>query len=143
MRRKLYSSNKDNAPVLYRDSLDVLLQSCPKTTQSFEAGKPLLLNDLSSDKYLGDVLIQPFIYYEKSDNTHTILLNPGSPLEQLSFTVGMSIFEADSINEVLNSIIFNMSNLLVYKIIPNSKLQNTPQLLADIRRYLYFYFYGE
>lgn len=142
-RNKKALANMSNCSVFYRQGLETLISEYEKPVALFDESKPLLLNDLVLDKSVGDTAIQALFRFEKSDGSCNYILRPGGPYEQLSATIGMSIFEAPSIEEVLDSIIFNMSNLFVDNIIPYTKIQSTPALLDDIRRYLRFHFYGD
>jgi putative ubiquitin-RnfH superfamily antitoxin RatB of RatAB toxin-antitoxin module len=144
-RNKTRLSKMDASEVFYRSNLNTLITNFKKPLGPFEEGKALLLNDLSSikDRQIGDTAIQPMFYFTKLNGSNEFILCPGAPLEQLSLTVGMSIFEASSIEEVLDSMVFNMSTLLVDNVLPMSGLDMTPALLTDIQRYLHFHFYGD
>lgn len=137
----------NNSSVLYRKDLDTLLNTYKTVSskQSYDDSKPLLLNNLDSkvDDLVGDTGIQTMFRFVKFDGTSDFMLCPGAPLTQLSTTIGLSIFEASSIEEVLDDIILTMSTLLVDNILPSSKLELTPELLVDIQKYLRFSFYGE
>ena len=142
-RSKKALASMEKCSVFYRHDLENLISVYEKPLEAFDESKPLLLNDIVKDKAVGDAAVQALFQFEKIDGTSRFVLCPGGPYEQLSSTIGMSIFEASSIEEVLDSIIFNMSNLFIDNIIPHTKIQSTPALLDDIRRYLHFHFYGD
>ena len=142
-RTKRALANPDKSNVFYRANLDTLISNYFVPTEYFEYSKPLLLNDLISDKNTGDTAIQVLFHFGKADGTNDFFLCPGSPRDELSMTIGLSIFEANSIEEVLDSIILTMSNLLVDNVLPSYNIDTSNNILDDIRRYLHFHFYGD
>lgn len=142
-RRSKASLASVDKPVIYRKDLDLQIQNYNKPSEHFIESKPLLLNDLVLDASIGDSAIEPMFQFVDLNGSSRWILNPGAPYEQMSTTIGFSIFEAESIEEVMDSIIFNISNLFVDNIIPTSGITSTPDLLIDIQRYLHFYLYGD
>ena len=110
---------------------------------AFAENKILLLNDEIQDTTLGDNGIQCLFRFEKHDQTNEFFLNPGAALRNLTDMIGLGVFECESINEVLDNIIFEMVELFFNEIMPNIKLSNTISLKEDITRYLQFCIYGE
>lgn len=146
-RNKLCLGAPHEANILYRKDLDGLLtQYIPKASlQIYDEFKPLLLNELDNknDLLIGDTGIQCMFRFVDFNNGHnTFMLCPGAALSQLSTTIGLSIFEANSIEEVLDTIILDMSTIFTEQIISYSNLDNTSELLSDIQRYLRFSLYG-
>lgn len=134
--------------VLYRGNLQNLInqyKATLTTTDDFFEGRALLLNDLTStiDQKVGDTGIQCLFRFQKFDGTSEYVLLPGGPLRKLSSVIGLSVFSAVSIEEVLNNIIIEMSSLVSQYILPHSGLCVSSSLNDDIQRYLRFCFYGE
>lgn len=133
--------------VLYRTDLNALIEEykplvLPESHSEFRA---LLLNEIGSlrDSKIGDTGLQCMFRFKRFDGTSEFFLSPGSPLRNLTSIIGLSVFEASSINEVLDVIIYDMAELLTLHVLPQSGLSMTPELDADVKRYLRFSFYGE
>lgn len=131
--------------MLLRDNLDSNILSYLQTAEitPFTETKILLLNDTIADKQIGDSGLQCFFVFEKHDGSHEFILNPGAGIRILTEMIGMGIFECENVNEVLDSLIIELSELCITNIIPPSGITLTNQLKDDIRRYLKFYLYGE
>ena len=115
--------------------------SLVKNTEVLE-NKILLLNDKTLDKHLGDMGIQSLFRFEKHDGTHEFFLAPGEAARCLSSMIGLGVFDAPSIEEVLEDIINKMLDLLFTNVISNTKLANNQQLKDDVTRYLKLCVYG-
>ena len=109
----------------------------------YAESKILVLNDTILDADIGDNGIQCMFVFERHDKSHETYLNPGAALTRLTEMIGLSVFEAEDINEVLNNMINEMTDLFMVEVIPNTKLQNTPALRSDVLRYLKLCFLGE
>ena len=146
-RQKAVLSTPSNSSVLYRKNLNFLFDEYQliSSKQIYDEFKPLLLNDLDSknDSLIGDTGIQCMFRFITPEGCNEFVLCPGAPLAQILTTIGLSIFEAFSIEEVLDSIILDMSILFMEQIISYSNLDSTPELLIDIQRYLRFSLYGD
>lgn len=133
--------------VLYRDKLETLIQAYKSKlqTEPYCESKGLLLNHIASkiDSKLGDMGIQCMFRFQRFDGSSDFFLAPGSPISNLVSVIGLSVFEAQSIQEVLDAIILDFSNLFNQYILPKTFLDTSTNLDTDIKRYLYFCFYGE
>lgn len=109
----------------------------------FTETKILLLNDSVLDKDIGDTGLQATFFFEKHDGTHEFMLRPGAGIRNLTSMIGLGVWECDTINEVLDSMIFEMSDLCFQHIIPHSGIVLNDKLKEDIKRYLKFYLYCE
>ena len=145
--KSLLASPLNNSNVLYRNGLDELIEQYKPLVvkEDYSEFRALLLNDITSpqDAKVGDTGLQCMFRFQKFDGSSEFFLSPGSPLSHLSSIIGLSVFEASSVNEVLDAIIFDMSELLKQHVLPKSGLNNSVDLDNDIKRYLRFSFYGE
>ena len=133
--------------MLYRASLDSMIKEYKTlfSKETYAMGRALLLNETvtNQDARVGDTGIQCMCRFQKFDGSSEFILCPGGPLVNLVSMIGLSVFEADSVEEVLDSIILKMADLIKTHILPSSGLVITSDLDADIIRYLKFAFYGE
>ena len=130
--------------VVIRENLEQTLKDYPETTvNNFTETKILLLNDKALDKNVGDTGIQCLFRFEKHDATSEFMLSPGEALRNLTSMIGLGVFEADSVEDVLEDIISEMLDLTFLHIIPQSGILVTPALREDIMNYLHFCFYGK
>lgn len=146
-RYKSVLASPDASNVLYRQNLDGLIKTYKTVMDEsdYSQGKALLLNSLTSsvDSKIGDTGLQCMFRFQRFDGSSQFILSPGGPLRNLSTIVGLSVFEASSVEEVLDIIILEMANLISEEVLPKSGLEVTPDLQDDIIRYLRFSFYGE
>lgn len=135
-----------NTNLLLRDDIenDIVdfIKICP-TLSNYDQTRILVLNDKTLDSGIGDTGIQGLVSLEKHDGSHDFLLCPGSALKQLTEMVGLGVFDCENIEEVLNSIINELTEMILEHIIPNAHIQLTDALKADIIRYLRFFIYYE
>lgn len=132
--------------VLYRNNLEPLLSAYKLcvSTENYSEVKLLLLNDLTdaNDSKVGDTGIECMFRFKKFDGSSEYMLYPGAASGELFTVVGLSVFNTDSVDEIFVSIINDMSDLLQTHVLLNSYITVTPQLISDIKRYIYFCIYG-
>lgn len=135
-----------NTNLLLRDNMENDIQNfinlCP-TLRPFDQTRIFVLNDKTLDNSVGDTGIQCIISLEKHDGSHDFLLCPGAAIKQLTEMVGLGVFDCENIKECLDTIIIDMSDMIVEHIIPYSNIQLTDSLKTDIIRYLTFFIYYE
>jgi hypothetical protein len=131
--------------MLFRENLnnDILDYLKVAETTPFTETKILLLNDTVLDKSVGDSGLQCLFVFEKHDGSHEFVLSPGAGIRALTNMIGMGIFECENVDEVLDSLIMELSDLCLTHIIPPSGITLTSKLTEDIKRYLEFYLYGK
>jgi len=140
-------ASRKKAPenMLFRENLnnDILDYLKVAETTPFTETKILLLNDTVLDKSVGDSGLQCLFVFEKHDGSHEFVLSPGAGIRALTNMIGMGIFECENVDEVLDSLIMELSDLCLTHIIPPSGITLTSKLTEDIKRYLEFYLYGK
>lgn len=145
--KALLSSPLTHSNVLYRDNLNELIEKYKPSVseENHSECRALLLNAIKHpvDSKIGDTGIQCMFRFQRFDGTSEYVLSPGGPLRNLASIIGLSVFEAQSIEEVLDTIILDMVALFSLHVLPQSGLAITPELDEDIKRYLRFSFYGE
>lgn len=147
MRYKKYLSNTKNAKVFYRHNKEAIFSEYLKNTtpESDMLAKPLLLNDIydKSDASAGDSAIQLMVRFSHYDGSSTYKFYPGSALGELLSIIGLSVFEAQSVEEVIDEIICELMGLLKIHVLSNCNVSLTTALYTDIDRYMRFSIYGK